>query len=135
MARDTSADMLQYSLPGGWEVLVGRSERANDRLSLELARPGDLWFHIRGMPGSHVVLRVPGEGRPDRTTQELAAAIAAHHSKARRAGIVPVSCTEARHVSKPRGAKPGTVAIRKETTIKVRPLTDAAAAALREATG
>ena len=48
MTRSASADLLVYALPGGWEVLVGRSERANDHLSLELARPGDLWFHIRG---------------------------------------------------------------------------------------
>ena len=131
MERERSGDLLAYTLPGGWQVLVGRSEAANDRLSLRLARPGDWWFHIRGLPGSHVVLRVPEGGTPDRAIQELAAAIAAYHSKARRAGTVPVSCTEARHVSKPKGAKPGTVAIRKETVLKVRPRTDAAAAALR----
>jgi len=112
-------------------VLAGRTEAANDRLSLKLARPGDWWFHIRGMPGSHVVLRVPPGTEPDRTVRELAAAIAAYHSKARSAGTVAVSCTEARHVSKPPGARPGTVAIRKETVLKVRPLTEAAAAALR----
>jgi predicted ribosome quality control (RQC) complex YloA/Tae2 family protein len=128
---NAGADILEYALPGGWEVLAGRTDAANDRLSLRLARPGDLWFHIRGMPGSHVVLRVPTDAIPDRTTQELAASIAAFHSKARGAGTVAVSCTEARHVSKPRGAPPGTVKIRKENVLKVRPLTDAAAVALR----
>jgi predicted ribosome quality control (RQC) complex YloA/Tae2 family protein len=123
--------LLEYALPGGWQVLVGRTDAANDRLSLRVARARDRWFHVRGLPGSHVVLRVGEDAAPDRTTLELAAAIAAYHSKARGAGIVPVSCTEARHVSKPRGAKPGTVAIRKEQVLKVRPLTDRAAAALR----
>ena len=127
----SSEGLVAYRLPGGWEVLAGRTEAANDRLSLKLARPGDWWFHIRGMPGSHVVLRVPPGTEPDRTVRELAAAIAAYHSKARSAGTVAVSCTEARHVSKPPGARPGTVAIRKETVLKVRPLTEAAAAALR----
>ena len=112
-------------------VLAGRTDAANDRLSLKLARPGDLWFHIRGMPGSHVVLRVPEDAAPDRVTQELAASIAAFHSKARGAGTVAVSCTDARHVSKPGGAPPGTVTIRKESVLKVRPLTEADAAALR----
>jgi predicted ribosome quality control (RQC) complex YloA/Tae2 family protein len=124
-------DIVEYTLPGGWTVLAGRTDAANDRLSLKLARPGDLWFHIRGMPGSHVVLRVPKEAAPDRATQELAASIAAFHSKARGAGTVAVSCTDARHVTKPRGAPPGTVTIRKESVLKVRPLTEAAAAALR----
>ncbi len=107
-------------------VLAGRTDRANEELSLRLAAAGDLWFHIRGMPGSHVVLRVPAGTVPDRVTRELAAGIAAYHSKARGAGTVAVSCTEGRHVSKPKGAPPGTVTIQKETVLKVKPLTDAA---------
>ena len=102
-------------------MLAGRTESANDQLSLKIARPDDMWFHVRGMPGSHVVLQVPTGEEPDRETLKRAAAIAAYHSKAREAGIVPVSCTRARYVRKPRGAKPGTVEIRKETVIKVRP--------------
>lgn len=125
------AGIVEYTLPGDWHVLAGRTDAANDYLSLKLARPNDLWFHIRGMPGSHVVLRVPQGETPDRVTQELAAAIAACHSKARAAGTVAVSCTEARHVSKPRGARTGSVAIRRETVLKVRPLSEAALAALR----
>ena len=131
LQRDRPAGLLEYTLPGGWLVLAGRTDAANEYLSLKLARPNDLWFHIRGMPGSHVVLRVPEGATPDRVTQERAAAIAAFHSKARAAGTVAVSCTEARHVSKPRGAKPGTVAIRKETILKVRPMSEATLATFR----
>jgi predicted ribosome quality control (RQC) complex YloA/Tae2 family protein len=116
------AGVVEYALPGGWQVLAGRTDSANDYPSIKLARPDDRWFHIRGMPGSHVLLRVPSGSAPDRETLERAAAIAAFHSKAREAGTVAVSCTEARNVSKPRGAKPGTVTIRKETVLKVRPL-------------
>ena len=83
------------------------------------------------MPGSHVVLRVPKGATPERQVQELAAAVAAFHSKARSAGTVAVSCTEARNISKPKGAKPGTVTIRKEIVLKVRPLSEDAAAGLR----
>ena len=128
-----TADILTYTLPGGWQVLAGRTDAANDYLSTTLARPEDRWFHIRGMPGSHVVLRVPTDTTPDRATLERAAAIAAYHSKAREAGTVAVSCTEGRHVSKPRGARPGTVTIRKEVILKVRPITAAIAAAWRAA--
>lgn len=128
---DRPAGVVEYTLPGGWLVLAGRTDAANDYLSLKLARPDDLWFHIRGMPGSHVVLRVPDGTTPDRPTREMAAAIAAYHSKARAAGTVAVSCTEARHVSKPSGAKPGTVAIRKETILKVRPVSEATLATYR----
>jgi predicted ribosome quality control (RQC) complex YloA/Tae2 family protein len=130
-------DLRRYTLPGGWEVLVGRSDAANDALSLKFARPDDYWFHVRGMPGSHVVLRCPpptppraGPGQePDRPTLKAAAALAAYFSKARGAGVVAVSCTRARFVTKPRGAKRGTVQIRKEILLKVRPGLGAAVAA------
>jgi predicted ribosome quality control (RQC) complex YloA/Tae2 family protein len=114
-------DLDEYELPGGWTVLAGKTDRDNERLSLRIAKPNDWWFHVRGMPGSHVILRArPGE-EPDRETLRRAAAIAAYHSKARRGGVVAVSCTQARFVTKSRGDKAGTVQIRRETVLKVRP--------------
>jgi predicted ribosome quality control (RQC) complex YloA/Tae2 family protein len=110
-----------YELPGDWVVLAGKTEVDNDRLSLKEAEPNDYWFHVRGMPGSHVVLRTPADREPDSETLKAAAAIAAYHSKARNGGVVAVSCTQAKYVSKPHGAPPGTVTIRKEIVLKVRP--------------
>ena len=100
---------------------AGQTDAENDHLSLELARPDDWWFHVRGMPGSHVLLHGPDGEEADRATRERAAAVAAWHSKARAGGVAAVSCTRARFVTKPRGAPPGTVQIRKETVLKVRP--------------
>lgn len=102
-------------------MLAGRTDADNDYLSLKLAGPNDYWFHIRGMPGSHVILRAKDGEDPDRKTLKAAASIAAYYSKARNGGVVPVSCTRARHVTKAKGAKPGTVYIKKETVLKVRP--------------
>jgi predicted ribosome quality control (RQC) complex YloA/Tae2 family protein len=112
---------FEYALPGGWKVLAGRTDADNECLSLQVARPDDYWFHAHGLPGSHVVLQGPEGERPDRETLKRAAAVAAYHSKARAGGVVPVTCTQARHVSKPRGAPVGTVQVRKEETLKVRP--------------
>ena len=114
-------DCWHYELPGGFEALAGKTDADNDLLSLKTAKANDLWFHAHGLPGSHVILRHPNDEKPDKGTIKIAAAIAAWHSKARNAGTVPVSCTEAKHVSKPRGAKPGSVSIKREKTIKVRP--------------
>jgi len=111
----------EYLLPGGWVVLAGRSDADNDMLSLKLAGANDWWFHVRGVPGSHVVLREQPGLEPPADVIKAAAAIAAWHSKARNAGVVPVACTQARNVSKPKGAKPGTVTIRSEKIVKVRP--------------
>lgn len=112
--------IYEYQLPGG-QVLAGKTDQDNDYLSLKLAHPNDWWFHVRGMPGSHIILRTQSNETPDRETLKRAAAIAAYHSKARDGGVVAVSCTKAQNVSKPRGAEQGTVSIRKETVIKVRP--------------
>ncbi len=120
--RRTQPQVFEYELPGEWSVLAGKTDADNDRLSLKLARPNDWWFHVRGMPGSHVILRGKPDEEPDRETLKRAAAVAAYHSKARNGGVVAVSCTRARYVSKPRSAKPGTVSIRKETVLKVRPM-------------
>lgn len=113
--------VYEYRLPGDWTVLAGKSDADNDHLSIRLARPDDWWFHVRGAPGSHVVLRARSDAEPDKKVLQQAAAIAAYHSKAKNAGVTPVACTLARHVAKPRGAKPGTVQIKKERIIKVRP--------------
>ena len=111
----------EYTLPDGWKVLAGRTDADNDHLSLEIARPSDWWFHVRGMPGSHVILQGPEGVEADRKTLEKAAAIAAWHSKARNGGTVAVSYTRARYVTKPRRSERGTVQIRNEKVLKVRP--------------
>ena len=100
--------VYQYELSEGWIVLAGRTDADNDRLSLTLAEPDDWWFHAHGLPGSHVLLRARPGLEPSRTLLK-------------EAGIVPVVATQARYVSKPKDAKPGTVCIRKEITFKVRP--------------
>jgi predicted ribosome quality control (RQC) complex YloA/Tae2 family protein len=102
-------------------VLAGATDEANDYVSTELAQPQDWWFHAEGMPGSHVILRAKPGAEPDDETLQQAASVAAYHSKGRGAGMVRVHWTRARYVTKPRGAKVGTVQVTKGKTMKVRP--------------
>ena len=104
-----------YELPEGWTVLAGKTDLDNDRLSLKMAKANDWWFHVRGMPGSHVILRARPDIEPNRETLKRAAAVAAYHSKARSGGVTSVSCTQAQYVTKPKGANPGTVQIAKKS--------------------
>jgi predicted ribosome quality control (RQC) complex YloA/Tae2 family protein len=113
--------IIFYELPGGWTLLVGATDADNDYLSIELARPDDWWFHVDKVPGSHVILRAKPNEEPSRDTLRQAAAIAAYYSKARSAGIAPVHWTRARYVTKPRGAKAGTVSVSRGKVLKVRP--------------
>jgi len=111
-----------YVVSGGWEVLVGKSNRDNDVLSHKIARPNDLWFHARQVAGSHVVLRRAGrKEEPDKRAILETAAIAAYHSKAGRSSKTSVCYTERRHVRKPRGAKPGLAVVSREKVVMVKP--------------
>jgi predicted ribosome quality control (RQC) complex YloA/Tae2 family protein len=107
----------------GWEILVGRGDAENDRLSLEIAAPQDLWLHVAGgVAGSHVVVRVPeGDGpEPPREVVLHAARLAAWNSKARGArGKVEVHLCRAGDVRKPRGFPPGMVELRRWESLKV----------------
>jgi len=102
---------LRYVTGDGLTVLAARSARQNEVLSLKMARPDDLWFHVRGRPGSHVLLRLPPEraGTPPERSVYQAAAVAAHLSAARDGGKVEVDYTRARNLRRPKGAPPGLV--------------------------
>ncbi len=116
------ARLYRYEVTGGFTVLVGRTDADNDLLTHKIARPWDLWFHSGQTAGSHVVL-VKGNAKAAPSKEALleAAALAAHHSKARKAGLVPVIYTEKRHVRKPRRAPAGTASCAREKTLFVRP--------------
>ena len=105
----------------GWEILVGKGAADNDRLTLEIAEPDDLWLHVAEWSGSHVVIRVPEDGgSPPHDVIQLAARLAAWHSKARGAkGKVEVHLCRARDVRKPRGFAAGKVQLRDWKAIKV----------------
>lgn len=105
----------------GWHIWAGRTARDNDHLSIKVARAKDWWFHVKGSPGSHVLLFVRDGVEPAKSVVQAAAAVAAWHSKQRSGGRVAVNATRGQHVSKPRGAKAGSVSIRKEVTLMVRP--------------
>jgi predicted ribosome quality control (RQC) complex YloA/Tae2 family protein len=107
----------------GFEVLVGKGDAENDRLTFEVAEPHDLWLHVAGPAGSHVVVRNPDQlEEVPREVIQRAAELAAWHSKARGSrGKVEVHVCRAADVSKPRGFAPGEVQLRTWTAVKVYP--------------
>ena len=107
---------------GNWLVLAGRNDEENDFLSLKIAAQSDYWFHAHGCPGSHIVLKLEGrKDQPSKAALEEAAAAAAYWSKSRGSSKVPVHYTQAKYVSKKKGAAPGSVLIRREKLLMVAP--------------
>jgi predicted ribosome quality control (RQC) complex YloA/Tae2 family protein len=106
----------------GFEVLVGRGDAENERLTFRVAEPHDLWLHVGGgTPGSHVVVKNPDRAAIPREVIEAAAALAAWYSKAKSAAKVDVHYCRVADVKKPRGAPAGLVELVRHQRIRVRP--------------
>ena len=111
---------LSISLSHDTVVYVGKNNKQNDFVTFTIAKPHDLWFHTKGFPGSHVILKT-ALSKPTEAEIETAANLAAYFSKARNSSNVPVDCAEKRFVKKPSGAKPGFVIYTNQQTLYVTP--------------
>ena len=111
---------LAYVTSDGFEVLAGKNNLQNDMLTTKLSEKHDLWFHTKGIHGSHVILKLGGRDATDTAITE-AAEIAAYNSKGKDSSGVPVDYTEIKNVKKPSGAKPGMVIYTTNNTIYVTP--------------
>ena len=107
---------------GGYQLLVGRNNIQNDNLTFKVASKGDLWFHTKDIPGSHVIMLCDGEEPSERDYTE-AASVAAKYSKAT-GDLVAVDYTRVKNIKKPGGSKPGFVIYKTNYTAFVRPATD-----------
>jgi predicted ribosome quality control (RQC) complex YloA/Tae2 family protein len=112
----------RFTSPDGMEVLVGRSASDNDLLTFKVAAQTDFWLHVSGESGSHVVVRNPEnlDSLP-RETLRFAAALAARHSKAKKAGRVNVHVARVKDVKKERGAPAGQVLLKRFRSVKASP--------------
>lgn len=99
---------FHYISSDGFHMYVGKNNFQNDELTFKFAVGNDWWFHAKGQPGSHVIVRTEGAELPDSTFEE-AARLAAHYSKSRGQEKVEIDYTEKKNVKKPGGAKPGFV--------------------------
>ena len=120
--EDLGSKFKQYLIESKYKVYVGKDSKSNDLLTTRFAKQNDYWFHARGSSGSHVVLRVEStkEAIPKNILKK-AAAIAAYHSKAKTAGVVPVAYTFKKYVVKKKGDPAGTVRLLREDVLLVKP--------------
>jgi predicted ribosome quality control (RQC) complex YloA/Tae2 family protein len=112
----------RYRTAGELEIWVGRSDAGNDFLTTRLARGRDLFFHLDGAPGSHVILRTEGRVDPPSEAVLDACELAVHFSKQREATRADVHVVPIANVRKPRGAKPGLVTVHGGKTVHLRRL-------------
>ena len=99
---------FHYLSSDGFHIYIGKNNYQNDDLTFKFATGNDWWFHAKGIPGSHVVLKTQGKPLPDSAFEE-AARLAAYYSKGREQDKVEIDYTEKKNVKKPNGSKPGFV--------------------------
>ena len=99
---------FHYVSNDGYHMYVGKNNIQNEELTFNFAVGNDWWFHAKGCPGSHVIVKTNGDELPDRTFEE-AGKLAAYYSQNRGSEKVEIDYVEKKHVKKPKGGKPGFV--------------------------
>lgn len=117
-AASKKPEPLKFTAPDGTEILIGKNNAQNDRLTFKVAAPDDIWLHTKEITGSHVIIRSGGV-EPAAETLLYAAKLAVKFSKAAGSSKVPVDYTHCKFVKKPSGAKPGFVIFTNQKTLYV----------------
>lgn len=105
----------------GTEILVGKNNLQNEKLTLHTAKKTDIWLHAKNIPGSHVIIK---SNNPSDETLFEAAMLAAYFSKFRSSANVPIDYVQIKNIRKPNGSKPGFVIYEGQKTLTVTPTED-----------
>lgn len=128
VVKDNTKQSLKYAfkrliLDNAWDIYIGKNNMNNELLTFSFANKWDIWMHAQGVAGSHVIIKLPGKNiTTPKHIIEQAARIAAANSKGKHSSVVPVIYTQVRYVSKIRAADPGTVSVKNEKVVFVKPL-------------
>lgn len=107
-AKQEKSKPLHFIDSNGFHIYVGKNNYQNDYLTFKIATGNDWWFHTKGIPGSHVIVKTEGKELPD-SSFEYAAALAAYYSSGRENDKVEIDYLQKKNVKKPNGSAPGFV--------------------------
>lgn len=116
----TKSKPFHYRSSSGYDIFVGKNNYQNDELSFKLATGNDWWFHAKGMPGSHVIVKANNEELPDHVFEE-AGRLAAFYSKGRENEKVEIDYLQKKNLKKPSGAAPGFVVYYTNYSLMIEP--------------
>ena len=100
---------FHYISSDGYHMYVGKNNFQNEELTFKFATGNDWWFHAKGVPGSHVIVKTDGADDMPDTTFEEAGRLAAYYSQSRENEKVEIDYIQKKHIKKPKGGKPGFV--------------------------
>ncbi len=111
---------FHYVSSDGFDMYVGKNNYQNDELTFKFATGNDWWFHAKGMPGSHVIVKSENKELPDRTFEE-AGKLAGYYSKGKNADKVEIDYLQKKNVKKPNGSAPGFVVYYTNYSLTIHP--------------
>lgn len=114
--KNKKSKPMHFKTNNGSDIYVGKNSKQNDYITLKMANKDDLWFHVKNLPGSHVILRSDNINERD---VEIAAYLAATNSSLSKEKKIDVDYTQKKNVNKAKGAKPGMVYYEDFKTISV----------------
>jgi predicted ribosome quality control (RQC) complex YloA/Tae2 family protein len=121
-SKRPSAPPFRHFVIDEWNIYIGKTDSQNDELSIHFAKPSDIWLHVAGHAGSHVLIRRPkNSDMPPKDVIEKSAMMAVWFSKAKHTSFAEVNYTEARFVRKRRHAPPGEVMVDRCKSVRVSP--------------
>ncbi len=116
----TKSKPFHYLSTDGYDIYVGKNNYQNDMLTFQMATGSDWWFHAKGMPGSHVIVKSRNEELPDRVFEE-AAALAGYYSRGRDSDKLEIDYLQRKNVKKPNSSAPGFVVYYTNYSMTIRP--------------
>ncbi len=111
---------FHYISSDGFHMYVGKNNYQNDELTFKFATGNDWWFHAKGMPGSHVIVKTEGKELPDQTFEE-AGKLAGFYSKGRDNEKVEIDYLQKKNVKKPNKSAPGFVVYYTNYSLTIHP--------------
>lgn len=111
---------FHYLSSDGYHIYVGKNNYQNEELTFKFATGNDWWFHAKGMPGSHVIVKSNNEELPDRVFEE-AGKLAAYYSKGRDNDKIEIDYLQKKNVKKPNGSAPGFVVYYTNYSLTIQP--------------
>ncbi len=101
-------------------MYVGKNNYQNEELTFQFASGNDWWFHAKGIPGSHVIVKTGNETPPDRVFEE-AGKLAGYYSKGRDSDKLEIDYLQKKNIKKPNGSAPGFVVYYTNYSLTIQP--------------
>jgi predicted ribosome quality control (RQC) complex YloA/Tae2 family protein len=111
---------FHYLSSDGYHIYVGKNNYQNEELTFKFATGNDWWFHAKGIPGSHVIVKSNNEELPDRVFEE-AGKLAGYYSSGRDSDKIEIDYLQKKNVKKPNGSAPGFVVYYTNYSLTIHP--------------